>query len=45
MLQGDCIQVQVRRNPDLKCAVAERVHRTIRNRMYKSLRMKVRTDI
>ena len=27
------IQFQVCRNPDLKCAVVERVHRTIRDRL------------
>lgn len=29
------IQFQVCRNPDLKCAVVERVHRTIHDRLYK----------
>ena len=28
MLRDECIQFQVCRNPDVKCAVVERVHRT-----------------
>jgi len=35
MLRGDGIQFQVCKNPDLKCAVLERAHRTIRGRLYK----------
>jgi len=35
MLRNEGIQFQVCRNPDLKCAVVERVHRTIRDRLYK----------
>ena len=35
MLLGERIQYQVCRNPDFKCAVVERVHRTIRGRIYK----------
>ena len=35
MLQGGGIQFYVCRNPDLKCTVVERVHRTIRDRIYK----------
>ena len=35
MLRGEGVQFQVRKNPDLKCAVVERVHRTIRDRLYK----------
>jgi len=35
MLRDKGIQYQVCRNPDLKCAVVERVHRTIRDRLYK----------
>jgi len=31
----DCIQFQLCRNPDLKCAVVERVHPTICDRLYK----------
>jgi len=39
MLQGECgIHVQVCRNNDMKCAVVERVHRTISH-------IKLRTDI
>jgi len=33
MLRDEGIQFQVCRNPDLKCAVVERVHRTIRDRL------------
>jgi len=35
MLNGGGIQFQVCLNPDLKCAVVERVHRTIRDRLNK----------
>jgi len=34
MLRDEGIQFQVRGNPDVKCAVVERAHRTIRNRLY-----------
>ena len=34
------IQVQVCTNPDLKCAVVESVHRTIRDRLYKYFTLK-----
>jgi len=32
--EGD-IQFQVRRKPDLKCVIVDRVHRAIRDRIYK----------
>ena len=35
MLQEEGIQFQVCRKPDLKCAVVERVHPTIGDRIYK----------
>ena len=35
MLRDECIQVQVCRNPDANCAVVVRVHRTIRDRLFK----------
>lgn len=35
MLRSEGIQFQVCRNPDVKCAVVERVQRTIRDRLYK----------
>ena len=35
MLRDEGIQFQVCRNPDVKCAVVERVHRTIRDRLFK----------
>ena len=35
MLRDEGIQFQVCRNPDLKCAVVERVYSTIRDRLYK----------
>ena len=35
MLRDEGIRFQVCRKTDLKCAVVERVHRTIRNRLYK----------
>jgi len=35
ILRDEGIQFQVCRNPDVKCAVAERAHRTIRVRLYK----------
>jgi len=35
MLRDGCIQFKVCRNPDLKCAIVERVHRTIREIIYK----------
>jgi transposase InsO family protein len=35
MLRREGIQFQVCRNPDVKCSVVERVHRTIKNKMYK----------
>ena len=34
MLRDEGIQFQVCRNPDVKCAVVERVHRTIRGRLF-----------
>ena len=35
MLRDEGIQFQVFRNPDAKCAAVERVHRTIRDRLFK----------
>jgi transposase InsO family protein len=35
MLKREGIEFSVCRNPDKKCAVIERVHRTIRNKLYK----------
>jgi len=35
MLRDEGIQFQVSRNPDVKCAVVEHVHRTIRDRLFK----------
>ena len=35
MLKREGIQFQVCRNPDVKCNVVERAHRTIRDRLYK----------
>ena len=35
MLRDEGIQFLVYRNPGLKCAVVEHVHRTIRDRLYK----------
>ena len=35
MLRDEGIQFQVGFNPDLKCAVVVRAHRTIRDRLYK----------
>jgi len=35
MLCDEGIQFQVCRNPDVKCAVVERAHRTISDRLYK----------
>jgi len=35
MLRDESIQFQVCRNPDLKCAVLELAHRTIRDRLFK----------
>ena len=35
MLRDEGIQFQVCRNPDVKCAVVESAHRTIRERLYK----------
>jgi len=37
---GEGIKFQVCRNPELKCAVVERVHRTIRDRLYKDFTYK-----
>ena len=34
MLKREAIQFQVCRNPDAKCSVVERAHRTIRDRLY-----------
>jgi len=35
VLKHDDIQFQVCKNPDVKCSVLERAHRTIRDRLYK----------
>jgi hypothetical protein len=35
MLKNEGIQFQVCRDPNVKCAVVERSHRTIRDRLYK----------
>jgi hypothetical protein len=35
MLRREGIQFQVCRNPDVKCSVVERAHRTIKNKLYK----------
>jgi len=35
MLKREGIQFQVCKNPDVKCSVVERSHRTIRDRLYK----------
>ena len=35
MLKREVIDFHVCRNPDVKCAVVERVHRTLRNKMYR----------
>ena len=35
MLRSESIQFQVCGNPDFKCAIVERVHRTTRDRLYK----------
>jgi len=40
MLRDEGIQFQVCRNPDVNCAVVERVQRTIRDRLYKYLTYK-----
>jgi len=41
MLPDKGIQFQVCRNSDVKCAVVERVHRTIRDRLYKHFIYKI----
>jgi len=35
MLRDEGIQFQVFKNPDVKCAIVERAHRTIRERLFK----------
>jgi hypothetical protein len=35
MLKREGLEFSVCRNPDVKCAVIERVHRTIRDRLFK----------
>jgi hypothetical protein len=35
MLRRQRIQVQICKNPDIKCSVVEMVHRTIRDKLYK----------
>ena len=44
-VEGGGIQFQVFRNPELKFAVVERVHRTIRNRIYIYFTHKIHKDI
>jgi len=39
MLRDEGIQFQVCRNSDLKCAIVELVHRTIRDRLYRKLQV------
>ena len=41
MLRDEGIQFQVCRNPDVKFAVVERAHRTIRDRLYKYFTWKI----
>jgi hypothetical protein len=45
MLRREGIQFQVCRNPDVKCSVVERAHRTIKNKIYKYFTYKTPTDI
>jgi len=40
MLRDEAIQFQVCRNPDVKCTVVERAHRTIRDRFFRYLAYK-----
>jgi len=35
MLRAEGIQFEECRKPDVKCAIVERAHRTIRDRLYK----------
>ena len=35
VLKREGIQFQVCKNPDVKCSIVERAHRTVRNRIYK----------
>ena len=42
MLKREGIQFQVCKNPDVKCSVVERAHRTIKNRIYKYFTYKKR---
>jgi hypothetical protein len=35
MLKHEGIQFQVYKNPDVKCSIVERAHRTIRDKLYK----------
>jgi len=35
MLKRKVIRVQVCKNPDVKCAVVDRAHRTLRNKLYR----------
>ena len=35
MLKRECFQFHVCRNPDVKCAVAKRAYRTLRNKLYR----------
>ena len=35
ILKGEDIFFHMCRNPDVKCAVVERIHRTLRNKMYR----------
>jgi len=35
MLKREGIQFQICKNPDVKCSILERAHRTIRDKLYK----------
>jgi hypothetical protein len=45
MLKREGIQFQICKNPDVKCSVFERAHRTIRDKLYKYFTYKTRTDL
>jgi transposase InsO family protein len=45
MLRREGIQFQVCRNPDVKCSVVQRAHRTIKNKIYKYFKYKTPTDV
>jgi len=44
LLKREGIQFQVCKNPDIKCSIVERAHRTIRVTLYKFFTQKTRTD-